>query len=452
MADNQTPPDGTNGRAIVTFARSYQALAAVQSLGRQGVEVVVCDEAPMAMAQFSKYAIDSFVHPPMGDGAEAYLDGLEENIRKFRPSDDRPYVLMPIYEGTRLLAEHAGRFKGLIELAAPQFEAIEQVDPKHKLMPTAEELGLPIPRSWSVGDHDQLEAVLRDIRLPAFLKLPHKSGGIGMHRVETADELRGAYVDTLKNYDVEDPDRWPLIQEAVGGQDYCVTVLFQHGQLKAHHAYRNVKTYPWAGGSGAIRETVDAPQLISVAETLLGSLNWHGVAEVDFLWDGEPEGEFHLIEVNPRFWGGLFQSIASGVDYPWMLYQMIVSGEVAEAPAAVAGTRTQVPLFGIISAIKDINAESRELVQNLSDEGVALIRDGDVGDGLQKLAESLQQRLKQPAQRMQRLAEFLEQNEEARTEIFSTEDPQACLGVLFGLAGLIHNGELPEQFRRRSAK
>ena len=38
------------GRVIVTFGRSYQTLSAVQSLGRQGVESIVCDEAPMMMA------------------------------------------------------------------------------------------------------------------------------------------------------------------------------------------------------------------------------------------------------------------------------------------------------------------------------------------------------------------------------------------------------------------
>ena len=35
-------------RAIVTFGRSWQALAIVRSLGRQGIEVYVGEEAPFA--------------------------------------------------------------------------------------------------------------------------------------------------------------------------------------------------------------------------------------------------------------------------------------------------------------------------------------------------------------------------------------------------------------------
>ena len=42
----------------------------------------------------------------------------------------------------------------------------------------------------------------------------------------------------------------------------------------------------------------------------------------------------------------------------------------------------------------------------------------------------------------------LQPSGEARTEILSTEDPQAALGILYGLASVIHNGKLPEQARR----
>ena len=118
----------SSGRVIVTFGRSYQALAAVQSMGRQGVEVVVCDEAPMMMAQFSKYAIGHFVHPPAKTEPERFLDEMESKIKKFAPDGDVPYVLMPIHEQTRVLSEHRERFTPDIRIAAPQFEAINRVD------------------------------------------------------------------------------------------------------------------------------------------------------------------------------------------------------------------------------------------------------------------------------------------------------------------------------------
>ena len=50
--------------------------------------------------------------------------------------------------------------------------------------------------------------------------------------------------------------------------------------------------------------------------------------------------------------------------------------------------------------------------------------------------------------RITRLKKFLDENRNARTEILSTEDPQAAMGIFYGLASVIHNGKLPEQLRR----
>ena len=50
---------------------------------------------------------------------------------------------------------------------------------------------------------------------------------------------------------------------------------------------------------------------------MLEHMNWHGIAEIDY---GQgPDGLAYLIEVNPRFFGGLPQAIAANVDYPDLL-------------------------------------------------------------------------------------------------------------------------------------
>ena len=111
------------------------------------------------------------------------------------------------------------------------------------------------------------------------------------------------------------------------GDDYCTTFLFDHGQVRASMTYHNLRTYPVKSGTGVLRETVDAPAMERTGAALLGSLGWHGVAEVDFRWDGK-SAEPVLIEVNPRFWGGLTQSVASGWDYPYLLYRLAIDGTV----------------------------------------------------------------------------------------------------------------------------
>jgi protein-tyrosine-phosphatase len=56
------------------------------------------------------------------------------------------------------------------------------------------------------------------------------------------------------------------------------------------------------------------------AEKLLAALTWHGVAMVEFKMDAN--GQYWLMEINPRFWGSLAVSIDAGVNFPLGLLQV----------------------------------------------------------------------------------------------------------------------------------
>ena len=102
------------GRVIVTHSRGWHALAMVRSLGRRGIEVFCGEEAPFAPCFFSKYCVDSFQHPSVGQEPEAFVDYMVEKVRELKPEDpDEPFVLMPVHKETWLIAEHRERFDGL---------------------------------------------------------------------------------------------------------------------------------------------------------------------------------------------------------------------------------------------------------------------------------------------------------------------------------------------------
>jgi len=56
-------------------------------------------------------------------------------------------------------------------------------------------------------------------------------------------------------------------------------------------------------------------------------INYYGFAEVEFMQDPR-DGNYKLIEVNPRVWGWHTIAIASGVDLPYLLYQDIIGEEM----------------------------------------------------------------------------------------------------------------------------
>lgn len=64
-----------------------------------------------------------------------------------------------------------------------------------------------------------------------------------------------------------------------------------------------------------------------MAIRLLRELNWYGLAMVEFKVDPR-DGVPKLMEINPKLWGSLNLAIASGVDFPALLYRLAVDGDV----------------------------------------------------------------------------------------------------------------------------
>ncbi len=432
--------DLTRGRVIVTYGRSLIALTIAQSLGSRGVEVIGCDDVGLTVLSFSRYVRSTFVHAPASTDPEKFIDDLEAAIIRYKPEDDRPYVLMPCFQETRLIARHAERLERHITIAAPDFAAVCAVDPKDNLMRTARGLGLRVPDSC-VGEEWRADDPARPAGFPMMVKPVWGVGGRGVRRVDDAEALESALCES------EAAGETLLIQDFLPGEDYCLTALFNHGVLQTAAAYHNLSQFPRGAGAGVLRETVSETPFLDTARALFGPLGWTGVVEADFRWDGE--GEPWLIEVNPRFWAGLFHSVESGVDFPWLLYEMAVTGHVATPSAPRLGQRTQVAGLYLLSAIQEVAD---------SDEGFAAARaawasaaqqfqSGRYMEAVRDMARAVAEGPGEVARAATRLRTALMSAKNAPSELFRSEDPLVSLGILFIVASLLRHGRLPPELK-----
>jgi hypothetical protein len=101
----------------------------------------------------------------------------------------------------------------------------------------------------------------------------------------------------------------------------------------------------------------------------------------------------------------------------------------------------------MISAMRDIDLELLDQTQRLGNETRDRIKGRTIRQGAEMIAKGLDKGLSLPAC-MKRWNQFLKENRSARTEIVSTEDPKAMLGIFYCFASIIHTGNLPEQVRR----
>ena len=309
-------------RVFVTDGHWRKTLAVVRSLARRGVEVTVGESSGIAASLFSKYCSRRMVYPSVRRRPEAFLAFLRQELQ------ERPYdLIMPMEEETLLLlAQHREEFAPLARLPIPPYQDIVKVRDKGWLLRHASRQGIPTPRTVCVEDSTDLDAIKDTIPPPWVIKPRVSSGSFGIAYVEREQDLTEAYRKVHSHFP------FPLIQERIPpeGEAFGVSALLNHGgQVKACFVHRRLREYPITGGPSTLRESVRHPQIEELGIRLLQSLDWYGVAMVEFKVDPR-DNQPKLMELNPRFWGSLALAIHAGVDFPYLLYKMAM-GEEFEA-------------------------------------------------------------------------------------------------------------------------
>jgi len=213
--------------------------------------------------------------------------------------------------------------------------------------------------------------------------------------------------------------------------------------LAACMTYHNLRAFPAEKGAGVMRETVKAPQMEQIAADVLGPLGWHGVAELDFRWDGTPEGQPCLIEVNPRFWGGLIQAVESGWDYPWLLFRLAADGHIDPVEEGRFDVRTETPILAFLATIEDMADDDRAMdaLTDVWNRAKDEFRGGSKRSGLRKLLEGAKEVLDVKA-RVSEAKRLLEQHKDNVYDILSSDDPLPALGALYPLAVFLRHGKV----------
>lgn len=189
--------------------------------------------------------------------------------------------------------------------------------------------GVRVPATAIVsrGTIDALRA--EDFRYPVVVK-PRLSAmrlATGMIKRSVryafdASELRCMAAQSL----VDDSDEL-LLQEYVPGYGAGVFGIYSDGEPRFFFAHRRLRERPPSGGVSVLSKSVPLPEEgVAAANRLLTPLGWHGVAMIEFKVDAQ--GRWWLIEINARLWGSLQLAVDSDADFPWLLYQLAVVGQI----------------------------------------------------------------------------------------------------------------------------
>lgn len=342
-------------RVVITHARVRSALVATQSLGKHDIEVTTADSIYPSTSFFSRYSSSHFIYPSFKLHPSLFINSLKAYMQKKDVG-----VLMPISEEVFLISKYKNIFSDHVNIPICDYETIKKANNNSYLIPFADELGVKVPQTHTITDIGDLDKVSEMVDFPAVIKLAEGVGSAGLRYVCTEEELISEYKRTVQQFNL-DSCEYPLIQEYIPGDGYGVAMLFNEGDPRAMCAYKNIRVFPITGGPSTARISIRHSKMEKCATTLLKELNYHGVAEVEFILDNRTN-EPVLMEINPRFWGSLNQAICAGVDFPYLLYIMATEGDVKPVFTYKTGVKTRWMLGDCRALVDYVRTDKRREV------------------------------------------------------------------------------------------
>jgi len=304
--------------AVVTQGWGRIAYNIVRSLGRKGVKVALGMDEHRGMAALSRYTGTTFTHPSFVIHPAEFVRSVRESFIRYKPK-----VYIPSDQEILAIARYRDLFDDVnVEIPISSFETLKTLHKKNELTKLASRLGIPTPETIVPRDQKELMEFAQRYGDPIVVKRLSSSASRGVFYVDRADlESDSSPVRSIPFGDF-------LIQEYVKGVGYGVSMLFNHGQLRAKFTHKRLREKVLTGGISTLRMSTVNPLLEDYAEQILQHVNFHGVAMAEFKYDEESRQAW-LIEVNPRFWGSLALAIQSGVDFPHLLYCLATEGDIA---------------------------------------------------------------------------------------------------------------------------
>jgi len=314
----------TETTGALVIGGNLNGLSIARSLGRRGVPVWVTSPPNIKLASYSRYTQRTL--PWLnGDSEEqaAYLLELAERY------DLNQWVLFPTSdESAALLSKFHSALSRHFRVSTPTWDVLSWAYDKRLTYRLAAEQQVAYPSTV----YPTTEADLQSVNFPAILK-PATHATINRFTADKAwpvtnrEELLARYREARELI----PSDLILIQERIPGggeSQFSYAALCCDGQPIASLTARRTRQYPIDFGySSSFVETLDVPEIVGPSQRLLAAIRYTGIVEVEYKLDAR-DGRYKLLDINPRLWTWSPLGGRAGVDFPYLLWQMMVGRAV----------------------------------------------------------------------------------------------------------------------------
>lgn len=292
-------------------------LTTVRSLGRRGIEVHAAPYNLRAPALTSRYIAHIHRIPYYLNGGADWLHAMQKLL-----SEHQYAIVIPCEERSLLpLYKHQHELPSQCVLAIPNPKSLDAYFDKINTRQLATALDVPIANGRELAASDTADSLLADLSLPIIFKQrksyswPELYVRTSVKIIQTRSQLESLLSSLDKAYEGY------FFEEMFPGRGLGVSVLCFNGEVL--QAFEHHRAHELSGSSYYRKSApLDTARLAAVSR-MTKAVDYTGLAMFEFKLN-ETTGEWILLEVNARPWGSLPLPVAVGVDFPYLLYQLLV--------------------------------------------------------------------------------------------------------------------------------
>lgn len=232
---------------------------------------------------------------------------------------------LPILAANKIRFEEIG-----VKLIVSDLSVIDIAFDKYKTARWVESLGLKSPKSYVSLAEAKKALEVGELHFPLFMKPRWGSGSIGLETVEDMEELEIYYQLLTKKIKktilatASVGDEYIIIQEKLTGKEFGLDVM---NDLEGNHVAVSVKQkLAMRAGETDKAVTVDLPKVREMGKIIGTALKHIGNLDVDVMQN--ENGDYCVLELNPRFGGGFPFSYEAGVNMPKAIVEWVKGNKV----------------------------------------------------------------------------------------------------------------------------
>ena len=247
-----------------------------------------------------------------------------------------------------ILSENKARFEALgVKVIVSDPEVIDIAFDKYKTAQWVESIDLNAPKTYVTLASAKEALAKGEIAFPLFMKPRWGSGSIGLETIDDMEELDIYYHLLMKKIKktilatASVGDEYIMIQEKLTGNEFGLDVM---NDLEGNNVAVSVKQkLAMRAGETDKAITVDLPVVREMGATIGRNLKHIGNLDVDIMQ--RANGDYCVLELNPRFGGGYPFSYEAGANMPKAILKWL-KGEKVDA-------KTLQPEYGKMFAKND---------------------------------------------------------------------------------------------------